>query len=61
MRGRYCRARNVRSRSLLGLNVAAYLAETLRSGIESIDRGQWEAADALGLSPIERMRFVIAP
>ena len=45
----------------LSLNVAAYLAETLRSGIESIDRGQWEAADALGLSPIERMRFVIAP
>jgi arginine/lysine/histidine/glutamine transport system substrate-binding/permease protein len=45
----------------LSLNVAAYLAETLRSGIESIDRGQWEAADALALSPIERMRFVIAP
>lgn len=45
----------------LSLNVAAYLAETLRSGIESIDRGQWEAADALGFSPIERMRFVVAP
>ncbi|MFZ9973639.1 MAG: ABC transporter permease subunit [Vulcanococcus sp.] len=45
----------------LSLNVAAYLAETLRSGIESIDRGQWEAADALGLSPVERMRFVVAP
>ena len=45
----------------LSLNVAAYLAEVLRSGIESIDRGQWEAADALGFSPLERMRFVIAP
>ena len=45
----------------LSLNVAAYLAETLRSGIESIDRGQWEAADALGFSPTERMRFVVAP
>ena len=45
----------------LSLNVAAYLAETLRSGIESIEQGQWEAADALGLSPLERMRFVIAP
>ena len=45
----------------LSLNVAAYLAETLRSGIESIERGQWEAADALGFSPLERMRFVIAP
>jgi arginine/lysine/histidine/glutamine transport system substrate-binding/permease protein len=45
----------------LSLNVAAYLAEVMRSGIESIDRGQWEAADALGFSPLERMRFVIAP
>lgn len=45
----------------LSLNVAAYLAEVLRSGIESIDRGQWEAADALGFSPVERLRFVIAP
>ncbi len=45
----------------LSLNVAAYLAETLRSGIESIERGQWEAADALGFSPLERMRFVVAP
>jgi arginine/lysine/histidine/glutamine transport system substrate-binding/permease protein len=45
----------------LSLNVAAYLAETLRSGIESIDRGQWEAADALGFSPTERMRYVVAP
>jgi len=45
----------------LSLNVAAYLAEVLRSGIESIDRGQWEAADALGFSPLERMRFVVAP
>ena len=45
----------------LSLNVAAYMAEVLRSGIESIDRGQWEAADALGFSPLERMRFVIAP
>jgi arginine/lysine/histidine/glutamine transport system substrate-binding/permease protein len=45
----------------LSLNVAAYLAETLRSGIESIDKGQWEGADALGFSPTERMRFVVAP
>lgn len=45
----------------LSLNVAAYLAEVLRGGIESIERGQWEAADALGFSPLERMRFVVAP
>ena len=35
----------------LGLNGAAYLAETLRAGIISIDRGQWEASRALGLKP----------
>ena len=45
----------------LSMNVAAYLAETLRSGVESIEKGQWEAADALGFSPTERMRFVVAP
>ncbi|WP_231598067.1 ABC transporter permease subunit [Synechococcus sp. CBW1002] len=45
----------------LSLNVAAYLSETLRAGIESIDPGQWEAADALAMNPIARMRFVVLP
>ncbi|QPN68405.1 ABC transporter permease subunit [Synechococcus sp. CBW1006] len=45
----------------LSLNVAAYLSETLRAGIESIDAGQWEAADALAMNPIARMRFVVLP
>ncbi len=45
----------------LSLNVAAYLSEVLRAGIESIDRGQWEAADALAMNPIARMRFVVLP
>lgn len=45
----------------LGLNGAAYLAETLRAGIVSIERGQWEAAQALGLRPIPRLRWVILP
>ena len=43
------------------MNGAAYLAEILRSGIESIDRGQWEAADSLGFSPVARMQYLIAP
>src|SRR5690606_36287602 len=34
---------------MLGLVAAAYLAEIYRSGIESVPRGQWEAAMALGL------------
>ena len=45
----------------LSLNVAAYMAETLRGGIISIEASQWDAADALAMNPIERMRFVIGP
>jgi len=45
----------------LSLNVAAYTAEILRGGITSIDASQWDAADALAMNPIERMRFVIFP
>ena len=45
----------------LGLNGAAYLAETLRAGIISIDRGQWEASRALGLKPLTALQLVILP
>jgi arginine/lysine/histidine/glutamine transport system substrate-binding/permease protein len=45
----------------LSLNLAAYLAEILRGGIASIERGQWEAADALAMNPMQRMRFVVFP
>ncbi len=45
----------------LSLNVAAYLAEILRGGIQSIDRGQWEAGESLALNPIETMRYVVFP
>lgn len=39
----------------------AYLTEIVRAGIQSIDRGQWEAADSLGLKRWQRMRLVILP
>jgi arginine/lysine/histidine/glutamine transport system substrate-binding/permease protein len=45
----------------LSLNVAAYLAEILRGGIQSIDRGQWEAAESLAMNPVESMRYVVFP
>jgi arginine/lysine/histidine/glutamine transport system substrate-binding and permease protein len=45
----------------LSLNVAAYLAEILRGGIQSIDRGQWEAGESLAMNPVETMRYVIFP
>jgi arginine/lysine/histidine/glutamine transport system substrate-binding/permease protein len=45
----------------LSLNVAAYLAEILRGGIQSIDRGQWEAGESLAMNPIETMRYIVFP
>ena len=35
----------------LSLNTAAYAAETLRAAIASIDKGQWEAAASIGMTP----------
>lgn len=40
---------------------AAYVAEDLRSGLQSVPRGQWEAGQALGLSPAQIMRWVVLP
>lgn len=45
----------------LGLNYSAYLAEIIRSGILSIDHGQMEAAEAMGMSYWQAMRRVIIP
>jgi len=45
----------------LGLNSAAYVAEIVRGGIQSIDKGQMEAARSLGLSYQQAMRHVILP
>jgi polar amino acid transport system permease protein len=39
----------------------AYIAEIIRAGIQSIDKGQWEASYALGLSKWQQMRYVIFP
>ena len=45
----------------LSLNSGAYLSEIIRSGIQSIDGGQTEAARSLGLSQGQNMRFIILP
>ena len=49
--------------SVLGLSVfeGAYIAEIVRAGIESIDRGQMEAARSLGMSYLQSMRYIVAP
>jgi polar amino acid transport system permease protein len=44
-----------------GLNSAAYCAEIIRAAIQSIDKGQFEAGRALGLSYAQTMRLVIVP
>lgn len=45
----------------LGLNGAAYLSEVYRAGIESIHRGQMEAALSVGMTPIAAMRYIVLP
>ncbi len=45
----------------LAINYGAYLSEVFRAGIEAVDRGQWEAADALGMHPGLTMRLVVLP
>ena len=45
----------------LGTNSGAYITEIFRAGIQSIDRGQMEAARSLGLTYPQAMRYVILP
>ena len=44
-----------------GFNSAAYVAEVIRSGIQSVDIGQTEAGLALGLSRFAIFRYIVAP
>lgn len=43
------------------LNTSAYLAENIRAGIQSIDKGQYEAAKALGMTYRQTMQLIIIP
>lgn len=45
----------------LALNIGAYEAEIVRGGVQSVPKGQWEAATALNLSATQRLRRVILP
>ena len=45
----------------VSINSGAYSTELIRSAIQSIDRGQWEASMALGLTHKQMMRLVILP
>jgi general L-amino acid transport system permease protein len=50
-------------RALVGVVLfsAAYMAEVIRGGLQAIPSGQYEAADALGLSYWQKMRLIILP
>jgi len=43
------------------LFASAYMAETVRGGLQAIPKGQYEAADALGFNAMQKMRFIIMP
>lgn len=45
----------------LALFESAYVAEIVRAGIESVDRGQWDAGYALGLTRLQSLHHVILP
>lgn len=45
----------------LSLNYGAYEAENIRAGLQSVDRGQWEAAQTLGMRTFRTLRRVILP
>ena len=45
----------------LAVYEGAYVAEIIRGGLESIEKGQFEASNALGMSSVDKYRFVILP
>ena len=45
----------------MSINSGAYSTELIRSGINGVDKGQWEACETLGLSHKQTMRLVILP
>ncbi len=51
------------ARALIGITLfqSAYMAEVIRGGLQAIDKGQYEAADALGLTYWKKTTFIIMP
>jgi len=45
----------------MSINSGAYTTELIRSGINGVDKGQWEACSALGVSRGQTMRYVVLP
>ena len=51
----------IRAQAAIIMFTAAYIAEVVRGGLQAITRGQYEAAESLGLNYVQKMRLVILP
>jgi general L-amino acid transport system permease protein len=51
----------IRAQAAIILFTAAYIAEVVRGGLQAITRGQYEAAESLGLNYVQKMRLIILP
>ncbi len=51
----------VRAIAVTAIFSSAYLAENVRGGLQSINKGQFEAADAVGLNTIQRISLIVLP
>ncbi len=51
----------LRAQAAIILFTAAYIAEVVRGGLQAIDRGQYEAAESIGLNYYQTMRLIILP
>ncbi len=51
----------LRAQAAIILFTAAYIAEVVRGGLQAMDRGQYEAAESLGLNYFQMMRMIILP
>jgi polar amino acid transport system permease protein len=45
----------------IGIHYAAYTSEAYRAGIDGVPPGQWQAANALGLTRLQAFRYIIVP
>lgn len=51
----------LRAQAAIIIFTAAYIAEVVRGGLQAIDKGQYEAAESLGLNYYQKMRLIILP
>lgn len=45
----------------IGVNSSAYISQVIRAGIQSVPKGQYEAAQVIGLNSVDTLRYIILP